>query len=175
MVLYRRNYVEGGTYFFTATLKDRSSELLVEQIAALRAAYAQAQRKAPFETVAIAVLPEHVHTIWTLPVGDSDYSGRWRIIKSAFSHALARAGLIALRSGQSGYEVWQPRFWEHTIRDEDLRRHVDYIHYNPVKHGLVARVADWPHSSFHRFVERGDLPLDWAGDAFESDDGAFGE
>jgi len=176
MVAYRRNYVEGGTYFFTVALKDRRSQVLVEQIEPLRSAYALAQRKNPFDTVAIVVLPEHLHAIWTLPVGDADYSGRWRRIKAAFSRSLEQAGLIVRRPGGAGYDVWQPRFWEHTIRDEDdLRRHVDYVHYNPLKHGLVTRLADWPHSSFHRFVECGDLPIDWAGSVVESDGGAFGE
>ena len=176
MVNYRRNYVGGGTYFFTVTLKDRNSSFLLDHIAPLRSAYALVQRKAPFETVAIVVLPEHIHAIWTLPPEDTDYSGRWRSIKAGFSRSLAQAGLLMPRQGRNGYALWQSRFWEHTIRDEDdLRRHVDYIHYNPVKHGLVGKVVEWPHSSFHRFVERGDLPADWAGAHAGSDEGQFGE
>jgi putative transposase len=163
MVQYRRNRIGGGTYFFTVTLKDRRSRLLHECVQQLRASYAQVRRERPFETVAVAVLPEHLHAIWTLPEGDADYSGRWRSIKGGFSQSLAAMSLIEKQRGQRRYDLWQSRFWEHTIRDEDdLRRHIDYIHYNPVKHGLVSRVVEWPHSSFHRFVERGDLTLDWA-------------
>ncbi len=176
MVLYRRNRVQGGTYFFTATLKDRRSRLLIDCIDQLRASYAHAQRERPFETLAVVVLPDHLHAVWTLPESDVDYSGRWRLIKAGFSRSLAQQGLIELRPGKAGYDLWQSRFWEHTIRDDDdLKRHVDYIHYNPVKHGLVARIADWPHSSFHRYVRQGDMPLDWGGDASGEDDLGFGE
>ena len=129
-----------------------------------------------FETVAIVILPDHLHAIWTLPPEDADYSGRWRFIKASFSRSVAKAGLAERRAGTAGYDLWQSRFWEHTIRDDDdLKRHVDYIHYNPVKHGLVARTIDWPHSSFHGFVERGELPSDWGGDLSEVEGLAFGE
>ncbi|WP_029920903.1 REP-associated tyrosine transposase [Nevskia soli] len=176
MVLYRRNRVEGGTYFFTVTLRDRSSRLLVDCISQLRTAYAQAQKRLPFETVAIVILPDHLHAIWALPAEDSDYSGRWRLIKASFSRSVAKAGLAERRAGTAGYDLWQSRFWEHTIRDDDdLKRHVDYIHYNPVKHGLVTKAADWPHSSFHGFVERGELSTDWAGDLSSVDGMVFGE
>jgi putative transposase len=176
MVLYRRNRIEGGTYFFTVTLRDRRSHLLTDHVQHLRASYMQVQREKPFETVAIAVLPEHLHAIWTLPTDDADYSGRWQRIKAGFSRSLARAGLIERRPGSVGYDLWQSRFWEHTIRDEnDLRRHIDYIHYNPVKHRWVNKVVDWPHSSFHRYVERGDLAADWAGEVSVEQGCGFGE
>jgi putative transposase len=126
-----------------------------------------------FETVAICVLPDHLHAIWQLPAGDADFALRWSLIKSSFSRGLAADvprshGKIAKR--ERG--LWQRRYWEHTIRDDDdLERHVDY---NPVKHGLVDRVCDCPHSSFKNFVSRGDLPPDWGGDVSEFK-GDFGE
>jgi len=102
---------------------------------------------------------------WTLPPGDVDYAHRWRLIKARFSSALADAGKPFIRNARGEYNVWQRRFWEHTVRDEkDLQAHTDYIHYNPVKHSLVTRVCDWPYSSFHRFVRLGWLSPDWAGD-----------
>ena len=163
MVLYRRNRVEGGTYFFTVTLRDRRSSLLIDCISQLREAYAIAQKRMPFETIAIVVLPDHLHAVWTLPAEDADYSARWRLIKAGFSRSVAKAGLIERRIGAVGYDLWQSRFWEHTIRgDDDLKRHVDYIHYNPVKHGHTRIVANWPHSSFHRFVAAGIYLSDWA-------------
>jgi REP-associated tyrosine transposase len=174
MVRYRRNFVSGGTYFFTVTLADRSSTLLVDSVAALRHSFRFARRERPFTVDAIVVLPEHLHVVMTLPLDDADFSGRWRKIKSLFSRRVAKTtGLKPNKRGE--YALWQTRFWEHTIRDDsDFERHVDYIHYNPVKHGLVSRVADWSYSSFHRYVRLGVLPKDWAGDAREASHG-FGE
>jgi len=111
----------------------------------------------------------------TLPIDDADFSNRLSLIKRRFTTAVVRAGAPVARHGNGEYALWQRRFWEHTIRDErDFERHVDYIHFNPVKHGLVARVRNWPHSSFHQYVRRGVLPEDWAGD-FAADRGEFGE
>jgi putative transposase len=108
----------------------------------------------------------------TLPSNDADFTGRWRRIKSLFTRRAIAAGTTAARNEKGEYSLWQRRFWEHTIRDEeDLARHVDYIHFNPVKHGLVARVCDWPYSSFHRYVRRGLLPEDWAGSSNDDSDG----
>jgi putative transposase len=165
MVRYRRNFVAGGTYFFTVTLVDRRSTALVDHVGALREAFRVTRRERPFTIDAIVVLPEHLHVLMTLPSDDADYPGRWRKIKSLFSRRIAeKIGLKANASGE--YGLWQRRFWEHTIRnDTDFERHVDCIHYNPIKHGLVTRVSDWPHSSFHRYVRFGILPADWAGDA----------
>ena len=122
------------------------------------------------------VLPDHLHAIWTLPEGDADFSTRWRLIKSNFSRDLPRSERISTsRAAKSERGIWQRRYWEHQIRDEeDLARHVDYIHFNPVKHGLVARARDWPHSSFHRLVAAGLLHPDW-GIGATAPDGAFGE
>ena len=163
MVAYRRNFVPGGTYFFTVTLRDRSSRMLVERIDDLRAAYGRVQRDRPFTTDAIIVLPEHLHCIWTLPDGDSDYSGRWRAIKSRFTMACRKAGLPILKDMLGAYDLWQRHFWEHAIRDDrDFENHVAYIHFNPVKHGHALRPVDWPHSSIHKYIERGVLNADWA-------------
>jgi putative transposase len=169
MVRYRRNIVPGGTYFFTVTLRDRRSSHLTNHITNLRNAFRVARQERPFAIDAIAVLPDHLHAIWTLPDGDADFSGRWRRIKSYFSRNVAAAEVSLKRKPTGEYELWQSRFWEHTIRDDiDFARHVDYIHYNPVKHGLVSRVSDWAYSSFHAYVREGVLPTDWAGDVAES-------
>ena len=151
---YRRNYIEGGTFFFTVKLADPKSRLLVEHIGLLREAYAFVQKRYPFETVAICVMPNHLHAVWTLPDDDSDYSLRWRLIKTRFSHHFAASDILSAskrRRHEKG--IWQRRFYEHTVRDDvDLRSVVDYVHFNPVKHSFAANVKDWPFSSFHRFT-----------------------
>jgi putative transposase len=168
MVLYRRNFLPGGTYFFTVTLADRRSSVLLDHISVLRGAFRRARHERPFEIDAIVVLPEHLHAVLTLPPDDADYSGRWRLIKTLFSNRVLAAGDPIARHRDGELALWQRRFWEHTIRDEgDFSRHVDYIHFNPVKHELVSRVLDWPHSSFHRYVRQGALPANWAGDVGE--------
>lgn len=166
MVRYRRNYVPGGTYFFTLALADRRGDALVKHIDALRASFSKARRERSFTVDAIVVLPDHLHSMVTLPEGDADFSGRWRRIKGLFSRSVAAAD-TRLAPDAAG-RLWQRRFWEHTIRDDDdFSRHFDYIHFNPVKHGLVDRVCDWPYSSFHLYVRRGWLTADWGGDAAE--------
>ncbi|MEK0361580.1 REP-associated tyrosine transposase [Pseudomonas sp. CBC3] len=171
---YRRSQVPGGTWFFTVTLADRQSRLLVDEIELLRHAYGLTQRTRPFQTVAVCVLPDHLHAIWTLPEGDADYAGRWSLLKSTFSRQFPAIPQSHSQMRKREKGIWQRRYWEHQIRDaSDLQRHVDYIHYNPVKHGLVERVADWPYSSFNRYVAEGLLPSDWAGSA--GADGLFGE
>jgi putative transposase len=176
MTSYRRNFIAGGSFFFTVNLADRRLHLLIDQVEGLRAAFRQTRLSHPFAIDAMVVLPDHLHAIWTLPEGDADFAGRWRLIKSTFSRNLPMGETIShsrLKKGERG--IWQRRFWEHTIRNEDdFARHFDYIHINPVKHGLVTRVQDWPHSSFHRMVERGVYPADWAGDV-ASLEGDFGE
>jgi len=168
MVRYRRNFVPGGTYFFTVTLADRTSSALVRHVDALRTAFRVARRERPFAIDAIVILPDHLHAIWTLPPGDADFSGRWKRIKAQFTRGLVADGLPVKRHRNGEYALWQRRFWEHTIRNEiDFERHVDYVHINPVKHKLVSRTGDWPYSSFHAYVRRGLLPADWAGDVDE--------
>ncbi|MFC7291907.1 REP-associated tyrosine transposase [Hirschia litorea] len=151
---YRRLHVPGGTYFFTVNLANRRARLLVDHIHALRAAWKQTQNERPFETIAVCVLPEHLHCIWQLPGDDDDFATRWRLIKSRFSKALPTTCDTEKnrRKGERG--IWQRRFWEHAIRDDkDLNNHINYIHYNPVKHGLVEDMDAWPYSSWHRFKE----------------------
>jgi putative transposase len=164
MSYYRRNRVPGGTYFFTVNLHDRSRNLLVAQIDTLRNAVRQAMKKSPFHIDAWVVLPDHMHCLWTLPENDNDYSNRWRAIKTSFSKAVPvveERSSIMVRRNERG--IWQHRFWEHTIReDNDYAAHMDYIHFNPVKHGIAATVADWPFSSFRRCVANGIYPPDWA-------------
>jgi putative transposase len=163
MVAYRRHRVPGGTYFFTATLADRRSTALVSHWELLRGAMRSVRARHPFETVAMVVLPDHLHAIWRLPDGDDRYPMRWRQIKRHFTLGL-RTDEPPRPSPAVVDTRWARRYWEHTIRDdEDLKRHIDYIHFNPVKHGLVERVVDWPHSTFHRFVHRGWVPPDWGG------------
>jgi len=168
MVRYRRNFVAGGTFFFTLTLRDRASRVLVEHADALREAFRAARQRHPFAIEAVVVLPEHLHLVMTLPPEDDGYEARIRFIKGRFSHRVAQLGVPILRNVRGEYDLWQRRYWEHTIRDEeDMQHHVDYIHFNPVKHGHALRAADWPHSSIHRYVRLGWVKEDWA---FGADD-----
>jgi putative transposase len=161
---YIRAFVPGGTFFFTVALLERRRKLLTENIDTFREVFKAARRRRPFSIEAIVILPEHLHCIWTLPAGDADFSTRWHDIKARFAAQIPRGEGLSARRWQKGERgIWQRRFWEHVIRDEgDYERHVDYIHYNPVKHGLVTQVADWPYSSFHLYVERGMYNLEWA-------------
>jgi len=161
---YRRVWVPGGTYFFTVNLLDRRQSLLVDHVANLRRAFAAVR---PFAAIAAAVMPDHLHCIWRLPTADADNAMRWRHIKTLFSQSLPLNEVrSASRAGRSERGIWQRRYWEQLLRDErDLQAHVDYIHFNPVKHGYVTRAANWPHSSFHRYVREGLLSADWASDA----------
>jgi putative transposase len=166
---YRRNRVPGGTYFFTVNLRDRRSDLLITHIALLRQAVSLARRQAPFDIGAWVVLPDHMHCLWTLPEGDAEYPARWQAIKAHVSQNLPEAeprSQVMCNRRERG--IWQLRYWEHTIRDErDFAAHVDYIHFNPVKHGLVSQPADWPHSTFHRAVAEGQYPQSWGGNPNE--------
>ena len=173
---YRRYFLPGGTFFFTVNLLERDRDLLVRHVALLREAVRQVRAARPFEIVAWVVMPDHLHCIWTLPPGDTDYPERWRLIKLLFSRALPKTERInASRESKGERGIWQRRFWEHTIRDErDLNYHIDYTHYNPVKHGHATRPADWPHSTIHRYIEQGLLAPDWGADVTFEDD-AFGE
>jgi len=148
MTNYRRNFVSGGVFFFTLNLAERRLRLLTEYVDLLRSAFRETRLRHPFTIEAVAVLPDHLHAIWTSPEGDADFATRWRLIKSSFSRALPRDERVSIsRERKAERGIWQRRHWEHTIRDEaDLARHIDYIHFNPVKHGHVTRVRDWPHS-----------------------------
>jgi len=174
VVHYRRNLIPGASFFFTVVLADRRSSALTDNIAALREAFRKIRSERPFEIDAIVILPDHLHTILTLPDGDADFPRRWHRIKTVFTQRLLAAGVTLPARDSTGRLLWQRRFWEHTIRDgADHGRHVDYIHDNPVKHGLVANPADWPHSSLHRFIRQGVLAADWGGAS--GNDGDFGE
>jgi putative transposase len=165
---YRRLHIPDGTVFFTVVTHDRRP-FLTDSLArdCLREAIEKVRRQRPFTLAAMVLLPDHLHAIWTLPDRDGDYSVRWRLIKQEFTELyLARGGREGRRSPsrmkRKERGVWQRRFWDHVIRDEhDLERHFDYLHYNPVKHGLVRRVRDWKWSTFHRYVREGIYPIDW--------------
>jgi putative transposase len=176
MTSYRRNFVPGGSYFFTVNLADRRSRLLTENIELLRGAFRDVHMGHPFTIEATVVLPDHLHAVWTLPEGNADFAVRWRMIKATFSRGLPRGERISSsRAGKGERGIWRRRYWEHTLRDEvDFERHVDYIHFNPVKHGHVNRVSDWPYSTFHQMVRLGVYPEDWAGDSGNTDS-SFGE
>lgn len=163
---YRRAWHPGGTYFFTVNLLRRQgNDLLTRHIVQLRQAITQVRERHPFVIHAWVVLPDHMHCVIELPEGDADFANRWRVIKQIFSKALPATefrSAVRQRRGERG--IWQRRYWEHLIRDEaDFRAHMDYVHINPLKHGLVDAVKDWPYSTFHRLVERGIYPADWAG------------
>jgi putative transposase len=165
---YRRTFLAGGTFFFTLVTQ-RRRRLFARELArrCLREAFRAAQSQQPFQMPAIVLLPDHLHCIWTLPEDDDDYPSRWACIKRRFVDSWtavdggeARISDARLRRHERG--VWQKRFWEHRIRNQtDLVRHVNYIHYNPVKHGLVRCPHAWPHSSFLRWVRDGSYKADW--------------
>jgi putative transposase len=163
MSRYIRALVPGGTFFFTVALLERHRHLLTDHVESLRAAFASVRAERLFTIDAMVVLPDHLHCIWTLPPDDADFSSRWHAIKTAFSRSIPKGERLSSRRiarGERG--IWQRRFWEHAIRDEtDFERHADYIHYNPVKHGHVRRAADWPYSTFGRYVRRGVYASDW--------------
>ena len=166
---YKRNYTQGGTYFFTVNLHNRRSSLLIDHIDLLRNAISTCRAHYPFTIDAWVVLPDHIHTIWTLPATDSDYSSRWRYIKQTFSRSLRE------ELGTPQLKVWQHRFWEHLIRsDDDYRIHFDYTHRNPLKHQLVTKLADWPYSTFFQAVKAGIYSADWCGED-KNDDLMTGE
>lgn len=174
---YIRNYQKGASYFFTINIRDRQSQLLTTYIDELRLAYQKTQQKMPFTTDAIIILPDHIHALWTFPENDNDYPTRIRLLKSYFSRKLpahVKQTNNQSRQGKSETGVWQRRYWEHTIQNEiDYNRHMDYIHYNAVKHGHAKNPADWKHSTFMREVDNGRYDLNWAGDDYE--DSRFGE
>ena len=168
---YRRVFHPGGTYFFTVNLLQRhNNDLLIRHIDLLRDSVRSVRRRFPFVIHGWVVLPDHLHCVIELPDSDADFPKRWRLIKMNFSKGLPhseRRSNVRIRRGERG--VWQRRYWEHLIRDEsDNRSHMDYVHINPLKHGLVSRVADWPYSTFHQYVRHGVYPLDWAGEGADN-------
>lgn len=156
---YRRLFVPGGTYFFTVNLHDRTSDLLTNHIDVLRGAYKYVCERHPFETAAIVILPDHLHCIWRLPPDDHDFPKRWRLLKERFTKGLP-PGVAAEGRRKGERAVWQRRFWEHAIRDDaDFERHVDYVHFNPVKHGHVTDPDDWPYSTWREYKREYGRPL----------------
>jgi len=165
MRTYRRVLLPGAVYFFTVNLAERKpNDLLVRHVDLLRAALQETKTRHPFAIEAVCILPDHLHCLWRLPEGDSDFPTRWRLIKAGFSRRLPRQERISQsRARKNERGIWQRRYWEHLIRDErDFANHMDYIHYNPVKHGWVVRAWDWPFSSFRRSIGKGLYPQDWA-------------
>jgi putative transposase len=168
MVKYRRYFVPGGTYFFTLALHNRKSNWLIKYVQELKDAMRSTQQIYPYETIAIVVLPDHLHVVWELPENDDNFSARWRYIKIQFAKNIRKLGVVIEKNRYGENILWQRRFWEHVIcNEQDYEKHVDYIHYNPVKHSYVKRVADWPYSSFHRYVKEGILPMNWC---YQNDD-----
>lgn len=173
MVLYRRNYVKGGTYFFTVNLKNRQSTILIDFVDLLRESFAFVQQQRPYTIIAIVIHPEHLHCIWQLPEDDDNYPARWKSIKSRFTRHLKKTELNMSNNRHGEYNIWQKNYWEHTNRNEkDLSQHIDY---NPVKHGWVNSVVDWPHSSFHKYVKKSKLPANWGSDVKRDDLNSYGE
>ncbi len=163
---YRRAFTPGATYFFTVVTHQRRPLLQSEAaVEALRAAFRTVCASRPFSIDAMVVLPDHVHCLWTLPPDDADFATRWRLIKTWFTKhgpVHQRGAKDAARAAKQEQAVWQHRYWEHRVRDEDdYARHVDYIHYNPVKHGWAKSASEWPYSSFRRYVAAGIYPADW--------------
>ena len=165
MVSYRRNRIAGATYFFTVTLRDRRSDLLVREIEALRESWRKAASRVPHTVIAAVVMPDHLHAVIRMDDVSANYPRLWQDIKKGFTRRTSSPG---------SKSAWQSRYWERTVRDEEeLQACVDYVHINPLKHGLVNALVDWPHSTFHRYVRKGWLPLDWAGEPAAT--GMFGE
>lgn len=168
---FRRANQPGGTFFFTVVTY-RRKPFLTEQLyrEALRQVIRQVRQKHPFSIDAWVLLPDHMHCIWTLAEGEADFSKRCGLIKAGFTKNIRRV------FSQAPNIIWQNRFWEHQVRnDMDLEKHIDYIHYNPVKHGLVTGVKDWPFSTFHRFVRNGLYEINWGGEVEFQQEDNFGE
>jgi putative transposase len=182
MSTYRRISAPGGTYFFTVVTYRRQKFLIKTQSRQiLRKVIDEVREAHPFTIQAWVLLPDHLHCLWSLPPGESNFSKRWGLIKTKFTkrakellHKAAWQTASQLRQRES--TIWQRRFWEHLIRDDsDFQRHFDYIHYNPVRHGLVSRTKDWPYSTFHRYVREGIYPEDWGDNLSFESDVEFGE
>ena len=178
---YRRAKEAGATYFFTVNLEDRRSGLLVECVDLLRQSFRYTISRHPFIIDAAVIMPDHLHMIWTLPERDADYSTRWALIKSNFSRSLPiiESEIESEKSSRKNKRersIWQRRFWEHQIRDSsDLENHINYIHYNPVKHGYVATPSNWRHSSIHKDIRANIIPSSWGDSAQTEQSSTYGE
>ena len=174
---YRRANIAGASFYITANLAERGTRgttSLTDHIGILRNTLRLVKSSCPFHIDAMVALPDHFHLLMTLPPDDEKFSTRIGAIKSIFSrHHPKTESICASRESKRERGIWQKRFWEHLIRDDrDYANHVDYIHINPVKHGYVQRAVDWPHSTIHRFIERGVVDVNWA---VNVGDGKFGE
>ena len=173
---YRRANIAGGTYFFTVNLAERGKSILIEHIAYLRNTINLVKKRHPFIVDAMVVMPDHFHLLMTLPPNDNDFAKRIMLIKAGFSRSLPKTERINRSRKLKGERgIWQRRYWEHMIRNEtDYARHVDYIHYNPVKHGCVKNASEWQYTTLHQFIERKIVSPDWGrADDFEIEN--FGE
>lgn len=179
---YRRSRQAGGSFFFTVVTYRRRPILCEEPVRlALREAIKEIQSKRPFTIEAWVLLPDHLHCLWTLPPDDADFSRRWGMIKRLVSIRCGEAygcdGLLtASKRKHRESTIWQRRYWEHEIRDKtDFARHLDYIHYNPTRHGLCERPGQWPYSTLHRYIKEGRYPEDWAVEPACAGDSVLGE
>jgi putative transposase len=166
---YLRDRTPGGTWFFTVVTHRRRPWLCSDgALRAMTLAFEQVRSAYPFDVIAGVVLPDHLHLVWSQPEADFDFGKRWSMIKRITGDLVCGGPgptppVASSRVNRRERALWQRRFWEHRIRDEDdLQAHVEYIHYNPVRHGLVSMAADWPHSTLHRFIRRGWVSRDWA-------------
>ncbi len=164
MTDYRRIYIPGASWFFTVNLlQRRNNHLLIENVDLLRESFRYVQKRKPYTMPGVVILPNHLHCIWTLQADDADYSVRWRLLKAHFSRALPKDERVSksrLKRRERG--IWQRRFWAHLLTSQDdFNNHLDYIHWNPVKHAHAKNVIDWPYSSFHRYHANGDYSADW--------------
>lgn len=180
MAIYRRFHTAGATWFFTLTAEGRRPLLVgPDSMHWIRRAAAEVRGRYPFELIAWVVLPDHLHALVNLPDSDCDYAKRISIFKRIVSKRLASRTTAPLcNSMRTRREngVWQRRFWEHMVRNQvDLQRHLDYIHFNPVRHGLAGNATGWPHSSIHRYVESGMVAKDWAAKVGDERERSFGE
>jgi putative transposase len=161
---YRRVYQPGGTFFFTLVTFNRNNYFSSQSnVEILGDAFRYVIKKHPFNMIAHVILPDHLHVIWQLPEGDQDYSTRWRLIKSFVSRNWNNQKCASdITQLIYTHRFWQNRFWEHTIRNQlDLDKHIDYIHFNPVKHKLVEDPLKWKYSSFGKFLDEGTYTDDW--------------
>jgi putative transposase len=159
---YHRYFQPGGTFFFTVVTYNRNPIFTKRNaILLFNQSIDHVQDKHPFINIAYCICPDHIHMIWTMPDNDTDYPMRWRLIKSHFSHHWVNTGIVSQRNIYNS-SIWQNRYWEHFIRNElDLKNHIEYIHFNPVKHGYVEAPSQWVHSSFHNYVKRDLYSKDW--------------
>ena len=174
---YRRANIKGGTYFFTINLANRKKTLLTDEFDKLRSSFNHVKRYHPFLLDAMVVLPDHLHFMMTLPENDNDFATRLMLIKSGFSRQITCNEKISLsRKSKRERGIWQRRYWEHLIRDEnDFATHINYIHYNPIKHGFVDKASDWQFSTIHKFIKNGIKPTNWGSNSSFTSDSSFGE